>query len=216
MTTRSIRSRPLSRWIGLLMAMHFAIICIIKTQLGLADEIWWMSHIALAIGATGLMLRRPTLTATALCCVLVPHALWLFDAACGLLIGHFPFGITAYLVDATGSMWIATAHHFYLAPVLYISLLRERANSDAALLLAMVLTLIALTVSRFGLPAAFNVNQAHQAVPAWSAQLIRWTDDLPAVPFIVGVFAWTIIAFLLPAALIVRHLSSPPICKRAA
>ena len=111
-------------WIGALVSLHFAIVCGIKLQKGIGGDVCWMSHLSLAFTGAGLILRSPPLLSAALIGVLVPHSVWLLDCFGWILFGSFPLGVTAYLESADARTWIATAHHFYLIPLLLFVVLR--------------------------------------------------------------------------------------------
>jgi len=114
------------RWIGAVLLVHFAAVCAVKVAKGRPEEILWMSHVGLLLAGLGLVGRSALLVCTALLCILLLHALWVFDCVSWWIGGSFPLGITGYLEEADTWVWLGTAHHFYLAPLLVVLVLVRR------------------------------------------------------------------------------------------
>jgi len=114
------------RWIGAALLVHFAVVCAVKAAKGCPEEILWMSHVGLLLAGLGLVGRSTLLVCTALLCILLLHGLWVFDCVAWWMGGSFPLSITSYLEEADAWVWLGTAHHFYLAPLLVVLVLVRR------------------------------------------------------------------------------------------
>jgi hypothetical protein len=158
----------------------------------------------------GLLLRSALLVSTALTSILLLHALWLLDAALGLATGTFPLRATGYLADAPVWIWLATAHHFYLGPLLLLLVLRARSYTMAALPAAMLLFAVLTLVSRWALPAVSNVNHAFTLLPTWRHPLGHSISRLPAAAYLVALNAVAAGLFFLPAAVLLRRSAGVP------
>ncbi len=85
----------------------------------------------------------------------------LLDLVCRLSFDVHPIGITEYLFERDGWAWIATLHHFYLAPVLLLTAQRE--TSQLGWTLRMIAFAFAglLVASRLWSDLETNANYAH-------------------------------------------------------
>ena len=193
--------------LGAAMLAHVGFLVAIKLGQGLNHELWWLSHIGLAVAAGGLLLRSHALRNAALIALLWPHGIWLFDSAIGLLTQRFPLGLTGYLATADATTWIATAHHFYLLPVLVLLFARERRFSWDSLVIAAALLIVLTVSSRAALPATMNINMSHRLLANVEAPLIRWTDTLSGSAYLALINTWVILLFFLPAAMVLHRWS---------
>lgn len=196
------RSAP---WIGALVSLHFAIVCGIKLQQGIRADVCWMSHVSLAFTGAGLILRSRSLLSVALIGVLIPHAIWLLDCFGWVLLGSFPLGITGYLEDADARTWIATAHHFYLIPLLLFVVVRWRVFVPGAFPWVVLLFAVVSVYSRFVLPEARNVNSVFVLLPSVDLALVRRLNALPTVPFLVFLNLWVSLVMLWPTVRLMRR-----------
>lgn len=181
---------------GTLLVVHFLIVVIVKLSQSVGEEVLWTSHVALLIAGIGLVRRDRLLVGTAFAVVLPLHAVWLGDAAGLWLSGRSPLGITHYLATADGPTWLATAHHFYLTPLLWCLTARWDLWDPRAPFAAAGIMLQLTVVARALLPAGRNINYSYQVLPAADLGLLESINGLP-VP------AYLLILNLGTAALIV-------------
>lgn len=204
---RDRRNERIRRSIGLLLLFHFTLVGIIKLTGGEGEELWWLSHIALALAGVGLLADSRLLIATALTSVLGLQAIWIVDCAIGLTTGSFPLGVTTYIQHADVLDWIATAHHFYLAPLLLTLVIRARRYPDAAVALTVGLFAVLTLVSRMWLDPGENINAAYALLPGVDEWLFRQINALPgpAYLFTLNVLACGVMFF--PAAMLLRRMT---------
>ena len=201
------------RCIGIGFLLHFACIAIIKTSLGSNEDIWWLSHVALALAGVGYLLQSRRLIHASLIAIFLPHLMWLFDFAVGYATNSFPLRITTYLADATYFQWMATLHHFYLLPILLLtwSIDRKRGRlnrvgvSLESLILAIVLFALLTIVSRFGLLPGSNVNSAFALLPSVSTPWVRATDQLGTTSYLLLLNVIATMLFFLPAYILLSR-----------
>ena len=194
-------------WLGAVLLGHFAVVCAIKAATGATGQIVWLSHFGLLIAGVGLIVRSPMLIAVAFVDVLVLHGIWLVDCICGLAGGTHPLGVTSYLNHADIWDWIATAHHFYLAPLLIVLIHRQRSFPVEALPAAVAVYLILTVISRGVLSPADNINYAWGVPVAEYLPLIAWGNQRDGSFYLVGLNAFVFVYMLLPAFLIGRRLA---------
>ena len=162
----------------------------------------WMSHVALLMAGIGLLSGRRVLTSGALVAVVVPHTVWLIDAA-GVLLGRgSPMGITRYLEGAELGVWLGTLHHFYLLPLLLIITLRWRLWHRGALLMAVSVGVLMTFLSRVLLSPESNVNYAYNMLGAVDHPLIRAMNGLPAPLYLLALFVVVCGFMYLPTAIL--------------
>ena len=193
------------RWLGLLLLADFAIVCVLKAASGKPGEIWWMSHVGLLIAGLGLVCRSTLLICTALISVFVVHSFWLVDCAIWLVTGNFVLGVTKYLEGAELRVWLATTHHFYLIPLLAISVLRRKQCPPMSLLAAMVLFLAVTLVSRVFVAPEQNVNFAFRVETSLDWPILLRFNRLPGPAYVFVLNALVSVAFFLPTFLGLRH-----------
>lgn len=129
------------------------------------EEGLWLSHLSLMLAGIGFRLASPIVLGGTLVGIFVFHSIWSFDALTWLLTGNFPMGVTRYLEASTPLQWIATLHHFFVFPLLAITLLRARAFSMAAWPAACIAFALAVIFARVFTPEAANVNGAFAPPP---------------------------------------------------
>jgi len=193
------------RWIGLALLIHFVVVITVANVVRHAPaEMVWISHVSLLVAGLGLVLNSTLLVAAALTAVGVLHGLWLIDSLSGLLFGWFPLGGTRYLLVADPWTRAATAHHFYLAPLLFVILWRHRAYPWTAWPLASGLFLVLSLLSRASGSPALNVNWAFRvgAVEDW--WLVVAINSLSTVSYLVVLNAGAAVVLFLPVALLMR------------
>lgn len=177
---------------GLLMLLHFAYAAWVKHQTGMTAELMWWSYVSLALGSLGLMVRSVSLLAVVFAGLLVPHGIWLIDAISGMTTGTYPLRTAGYLAHATTAQWIATAHHFYMLPVigLLMPLLARRVHpqrlpTGKSLVISCMAIMIGLTVvSRIMLPPVLNVNFAFAVFPRMDEPMVHAINSLAMVPYL--------------------------------
>jgi hypothetical protein len=194
--------------IGLLLLANFVVVVILKSAHGNARELLWISHFGLFLAALGFLLESGLLIATCFVSVFILHALWLFDAAAGLTTGDFPLGATRYLQTAPLWLWVSTAHHFYLLPLLAFGLWRRRECPPEALVAAIALFLYASVASRFFLDPADNVNFAFGLEVQVLPDFIAWANRQRSGFYLVGLNAFATWFMFLPAYVLARLASS--------
>jgi hypothetical protein len=202
--TSSIGGRH-GRWLGAALVVHFAAICVIKASSGRPEEIGWLSHMGLLLAGGGLLLRSALPVATALTCVLVLHGIWVFDAVSWMVCGAFPIGVATYLPEANVWDWVATLHHFYLAPVLLFLIARARVWPEESLPAAMVVYLALTVFSRAAIAPAANINYAFGVRTALRHPWVEIANHLPGSWYMVGLNAFVCAFCFGPAALACRR-----------
>ena len=195
-----------SRWIGLFLLADFLMVCTVKVEQDIAGDIWWMSHVCLLGAAMGFLRRSILLICTALICVFVPHLLWLVDCVVWLSTGRFLLGVTDYLDGAEPGVWVATAHHFYLVPLLLITVLCRRRCPRASFPAAVALFLSLSLVSRGFMAPANNVNFAFRVDTGLDWVLLGWVNRLPGPAYLLVLNAFVSAGFFLPIYLGLRYL----------
>jgi hypothetical protein len=138
-----------------------------------------MSHIGLLLAGAGFMLRSALAITTALTCILMLHGIWLTDAVTWMVCGALPIGVATYLPEAGFCDWVATAHHFYLAPVLLILMARARVWPEESLPAAVVVYLALTVLSRAAIVPAANVNYAFGVRTALDHPWVDIANQLP-------------------------------------
>lgn len=196
-----------SRWIGGLLLLQFAAVCLIKCARGIGEDIGWLSHVALLMTAVGLVFRRRLLVSAAFVCVLVPHTVWLADFAGWLLTGTFPMQIAGYLADGDIWTWLATLHHFYLLPLLLMLFVRDRWFPQEAFPLSVAVFVYLSLVSRIALPPGSNVNYAFSVELGVANPLALWMNDLPEYAYLLALNGMMTALAFLPAAVLLRRWS---------
>jgi hypothetical protein len=143
-----------------------------------------------------------------LTCILMPHAIWLLDCVSRLLVGVNSLGITVYLERADAWGWLATAHHFYLAPLLVIVFVRHGTYTAATLPAAVMLCAMLTVASRVMLPASENVNYAFRLLPSVDQPLLNVVNTLDPIPYLAILNGAVIVTMLLPTAAILKRLTA--------
>lgn len=208
MNPQRINSHNESSWpffaLGSFLLLHFVIICAIKTSQGYHADIFWMSHVALALAGAGFLLNSRLLIGAALTSIAYSHLLWLFDFCVAQFTHAHPLWITQYLDAADSATWVATLHHFYLLPLLLLVIRRVGVYRLDSFVLAVILTIATTLVSRALLPEARNVNWAFAIMPRANWGILQAVNALPAAAFLVALLLWQTFVMLLPAALLLR------------
>lgn len=191
--------------LGILFLLHFVAVCLVKLATFAGEEIWWLSHISLLIAGLGLVIGNTSLPAAALIGVFVLHSLWLIDCAVGLVTGTFPIGVASYIQDADAWAWLATAHHFYLLPLLLILQARQLCYPKHALLLSGLVYGLLTVISRLWLPPEANVNYAFVVEVLRAAPHVAWANELPAALFLIVVNAYVCVGFFFPTSVVLQR-----------
>ncbi len=219
LTPGHVRTPLYGRGIGMVLMMHYVLVCAIKIHQDKSEDIWWLCHATLALAAAGLFLRARTLIAMAFIGVLVPHVLWLSDALLGSFPGLGCAGVHDYLVQADALTWLSTCHHFYLIPLLWISLrcMPEKAALKPihALFGMAGLFVVMSVVSRVVLPEAANINFAHALFPASRKPLLVAINALPAAVYLLVLNSLVIGLLFVPAWLVLGWLAKGSVDDRA-
>jgi len=205
-------ARPAGRWLGLLLLAHFAAVVTIKCAQGRSPELLWLSHLTLALTALSLLTGRDRLARIALTAIAIPHLLWLGDAAWIFVAGRSPLHITAYLQHATPADWAATAHHFYLLPLLGLTLHRRSGWNRIDALGAWAMIALAFSLAQTLSSPAENVNYAHGLLGSLRHPLLDWINTAPPIAFALSYLAITAIIVVLPGSVIVYATTRPIRC----
>jgi hypothetical protein len=195
---------PRARWVGGLLLVHFIIVVWAKTALGRPQELAWISHVGLLMTALGFLLRADLLIAGAFVGLAGLHGIWLFDAAGGLLGGRFPLGATRYLATAGPLEWLSTLHHFYLLPLLTITVYRRRCCPPAAYLVALTLFVYLSVLSRAFFAPADNINYAFGVEVHVAREFLARVHRQPGWFYLLSLNAFVAIVLLLPPFLAMR------------
>lgn len=203
------------RWIGAAMLAHFVfVLCVIIWRREAPGEVLWLSHMSLLLSGLGLVLQSALLVATALTAVGILHGLWLLDSLPGLTLGYFPLGATTYLLTSDVCTVVATAHHFYMAPLLFTIVWRHGAYPKAALPMACLLWLVLTVTSRIAVPPIFNVNFAFCVPMAADHPFIAWINQLDAVSYLLILNVLVSAATFLPLVVLMRLAEAGRQAKR--
>jgi hypothetical protein len=201
--------RPLPWWPAIPLAAHVALLITLKLARGQESELLWISHVSLAIAASGFLLRSTRLLALAFVAIAALHVTWMFDFVVGMSTGSFPVGMAMYLPHADTWTWIATSHHAYLTPLLAISLWRRDVPVMRTFCTAFFLFVYLAVFSRFFLDPQLNVNRSHEIFIGWDHPFAHNSNALPAIKYLPGLSATVAALFLAPSALVLRMLSRP-------
>lgn len=204
------------RWIGVALAIHYMLVCLIKIDQERSGEIWWLCHATLALAAAGFVLRSGTLLGMAFLGVLVPHTLWLTDAAAGALLGIQCAGVTTYLRNADTASWISTCHHFYLLPLLWTHRGRLPVRPGEALRGMALVYLLLTIVSRLALPESSNINYAHALFPALGWRPLESLNASPWWLYLAALNTAAFGLFFLPAMAVLGHPACANLPQRCA
>lgn len=200
--------RRWSRILGAMLAAQFILMVAIKIATGFAQEIAWMSHVALAAAAVGLLCSNAIFIASAFVGVSVLHCLWLADCFSWMATGDFPLGITNYLRDADGWVWLSTLHHFYLLPILIWSIRGLKRWPQEAFLAAVAAYLVLTTFSHALLDRSMNVNYAFGVLTAIDHPLVHLANRLPGATYLLGLVSFVTVFMFMPADMVGRRLVS--------
>ena len=163
----------------------------------------------------GLVLRSHFMVGVSLTCILLPHSIWLADFVSWMLLGVHLLGITVYLDRADAWVWLATAHHFYLAPLLVIVFILHGSYGPAILPAAVIMCLMLTIASRAMLSAGENVNYAFRLLPSVDQSFLKWVNALGPLPYLVVLNAFVIATMLLPTSAILRTIARQADSERA-
>ena len=198
------------RWLGALFACQFVLVIGVKSHQQLLPEIWWMSHVGLLIAAIGLLIQRDLWVTTALTGIAVLHAIWVADCLAWMVTDQSPLGATAYLHGAGVWTWLATSHHFFLAPLLATVIARCRRWPAETLPAAIALFLLLTVVSRAALLPAFNINYAFGVLTAWDHPVTNWINRCHGSIYMLGLNAFVTLFMFVPV-----HLAGRRLCNGA-
>jgi len=154
---------------GALLAAYYAGVVAFKTSQAETDSLLWLCHACLALGALALLLRMERLVRATAVCLIVPTLIWWLDAASLLIGGRLLVG--AINPPTSAAEWLATSHHFFLAPLLLVVLPRIAPDRGETRLASVIVSLL-IAGAFFAAPRHLNINWAHSVLPG---------VDLPAV-----------------------------------
>jgi hypothetical protein len=199
-------ARNAARVVGAVLLVHLALVAAIKFEIGQPADLLWMSHVGLATTAIGFFAGKPVLVTAAFIELLALHSLWLYDCVSWMITGSFPMGLATYLDNAGAWVWIATAHHFFLLPLLLI-VVRSRPQRPIEALLVSIATYLVLTcVCRALTPPALNINYAFGVRISWEHWFWNWANRISNGPYyLLGLNAFVGLVMFLPAYALVRH-----------
>jgi hypothetical protein len=196
------------RWIGLALLINYLIAVLAKLAADKGPELFWMSHVGLLMAALGLIARRRWLVGAALTGVAVIHLMWITDAAVGLTTGSFPLRMADYLPKGDLKMWLGTAHHFYLVPLLAVLIIRDGHFPWRSLPVASLIFFVLTLISRYALSEQDNVNCAYLIRSGPSLGLITRLNGLKDLPYLLALNAGVTLLLFFPIALALRGATS--------
>jgi len=197
------------RWLcAASLAGHFAFVAVHKLANGAEPELLWISNASLALAAIGVAMRGRALLSALLALVLVPHGAWIVDCLCWLATGDFPFGFTSHLASADTLAWLATAHHFYLAPLLFAIVRRSGGPTRSAPFVAIGIYAYLLLASRLA-GASWNVNWAFELWPHDTPALVRPLRDTAGPAHLLLMISLAVGVAIVPASALMRATMAP-------
>ncbi len=208
--------RDAARWqcaIGWAVLAHWLAVVTIKCMQGRAGEIVWLSHLALALTGLSLVIRWAGLARAVMIAIAVPHLIWLADAL-GLLVGgRSPMLITSYLSAATAADWVATAHHFYLLPLLWCRVGRGGRLAWREALGAWLLIASAVAAGRWAAGPGDNINYGYRVGNA-NVSRLEALHTMPAPAYTAGLLTLAALVVVLPGSAIVYAVTRGPRASR--
>lgn len=210
LTQRPDSRRPIGgrygRWVGAAMLIHFVfVVGVVNFVRHAPADVFWLSHSCLLLGAMGLLFRSPVLVTTALTLVGIPHLVWIVDSTAGLALGWFPLGVTEYIMTADPWTRVATSHHFYLVPLLFVVAWRYGEWPRATLPIACAILLALTAAARVASTPQHNVNYMFRVEAVESHPFVAWVNALGTVPYLLFVDAFMVGLMLVPVALLMRR-----------
>jgi len=178
----------------------------IKIKIGQPADILWMSHVGLATAALGFFAGKPVLVTAAFIELLALHSLWLYDCLSWMIAGSFPMGLATYLTSANALVWTATAHHFFLLPLLLVTVRVKPRHPKEALLIAIATYLVLTCLCRAFVEPALNINYAFGVRISWEHWFWSWANRNSDGPFyLLGLNTFVTLVMFLPAYGLVCH-----------
>jgi len=193
--------------LGLLLLAHVAFLILLKQARGLEGEMFWVSHVSLALAGVAFLVRSDRLAATVFILTAGLHATWLVDAVCGLAFGVFPLGLTRYLLTSDWLTLLGTSHHLYLTPLVAWWLRGRRVPIREGLIAASILLVVLASFARVLVQPTLNVNLCQAVMPRAEWWGMVWFNHLPAPAFLAIHWAFTTVVFFVPGALSMTLLS---------
>ena len=106
------------------------------------------------------------------------------------------------------SVWIATAHHFYLTPLLAWIVIRHRMWRPESLLIAANLLLYLVILSRAITPSHLNVNYAYRLLDGVDWAVVEAVNNLPMPIDVLAGTALVVLITMCPTALLLRRTAT--------
>jgi hypothetical protein len=196
--------------IGWILIGHFTFSLGRTLYMGVPEDALWISHLGTLIGGVGACLRNRRLISLALVSCFGHHAFWVLDTLVWLITGEFAVGATAYLQTRGLSGWIQSSNHFFTVPALLILAVLQGGIDKYAWIWSGMLFLLMVLISLLLLPAASNVNAAHQPWPGTEPLVSHFVPLSPFSParYILFITAATIFGNYLSTNLVLYYAIS--------
>lgn len=158
---------------------HFLFVIARSIYNATAEDIFWISHVGTLLGGIAALLRNRSLASLALVSIAGHHLFWLVDTAGWWLSGQFPFGTTTYLKEAAWAGWLQSANHFFSVPFLLWIVYRLGGVRPYSWIWSTAMFGLLSCISFFFLPAAANVNSAHDLWPGLDQTALSILEKWP-------------------------------------
>ena len=148
-------------------------------------EMAWLCNSALLFAAVGILKRRMEFVETAIMMIPVVHGTWVVDIVFFLVVGYFPFGSAAYVVEQQTSIIevIMTSHHAWFIPLCFVTLIGNGSIELDSYINGLVYAHYHAGFGRYFAPRSVNLNMSHFWPPEVKLDYLHWADDMHAVFF---------------------------------
>jgi hypothetical protein len=164
----------------------------------------WFSDIALITGTAALWLESSTLASTMAVAVGIPELAWNIDFFARLVSGRHPFGLSAYMFDASKPRYLRALSLFHVTlPVILVWMVARLGYDRRALAFQTALAFVVLPVTYWVTEPADNVNWVYG--PGSRPQ--SW---MPAPLWLLLSLVLFPLVLYLPAHLVLLRLFGPP------
>jgi len=174
-------NRPqLAFYAGLFMIVYYFFVAIVRYNIrGFAGfcDIFWLCQLSCLIASIGCFIHNADIITFTFGLVSAPHGLWVLDLLLFFVLGHFPIGMSSYLLWPTTEKIeiLTTLHHIWFVPLCFTVLYKNGRPTLSMIPYHMFGGFILLTLSGLLLPLTLdghylNVNIAHQCwsdIPDW-------------------------------------------------
>lgn len=160
----------------------------------------WFSDIALLVALAALWLENRFLASMMTVGVLIPEIGWNLDFFAGLLVGHTPIGIAAYMFDPELPLYLRALSGFHIVlPPLLIWMVYRLGYAPRAWRAQTLLAWLVLPLSRLVSTPEQNVNWVYGLGDVRQA----WLHDATYVGLLMVLFP---LIFYLPTHLVLKRI----------